>query len=49
MESDKKARGGTRKGSGAKPRYYEPTKTINRSIEHNTYTRNGRRNNWNNR
>lgn len=28
MESNKPTRGGTRQGSGAKPKYKEPTKTI---------------------
>ena len=28
LENKKETRGGTRKGSGAKPKYNEPTKTI---------------------
>ncbi len=28
METKKETRGGTRKGSGAKPKYIEPTKTV---------------------
>ena len=28
MKTKKETRGGTRKGSGAKPKYNEPTKTI---------------------
>jgi hypothetical protein len=28
MQTKKETRGGTRKGSGAKPKYNEPTKTI---------------------